>query len=324
MRRWLFIAFLAAISLRATYAQFPLTVFVVRHAEKAATPVDDPRLSDAGSLRAQSLALALKDTGVTAIYASEAARTQLTVKPLADRLKLEINRQFPAAKQRELAQAILKRQDRVVLVAGHSNTVPELIQALGGGVVPPIQDAWEFDNLYVVTILGPGQARTLRLHYGEPSRPGPVTLASGGARIMRIRLARSGGFAALPGLAMEADVDLSGNAGRVTQKQSGYSRDMSPQEAQQLRTSIDPVRFFALPEELRSLNESSSKSGRTSPADQRQYDITIQLDNGKEHTVRASELMTSDLEKLCPGLGNLLEWTKQEFDKIQNYRVQQR
>ena len=288
-------------------------------------PADDPGLSDAGKLRAKSLAALLGDAGISAIYTSEVARTQLTVKPLADRLHLEVNRQFPAAKQQELAQAILRRLDRAVLVAGHSNTVPELIRALGGSSVPPIQDAWEFDNLYVVTIYGPGKASTVRLHYGEPSIPLPATLAIGGARIMRIKLATSGGFAALPGLAMEAEVDLSGNSARVTQREGGgYARDLPVQEAQEVRRMIDPARFFELPEELRSLNESGPRSGRTSTADQRQYDITIRLDDGREHTVKVSEMMTSDLERLSPGLGKFLEWTKEEFDKIKNYKVQQR
>ena len=40
--------------------------------------------------------------------------------------------------------------------------------------------------------------------------------------------------------------------------------------------------------------------------------------------MKVSEMMTSDLERLSPGLGKFLEWTKEEFDKIKSYKVQQR
>jgi len=43
------------------------TVILVRHAEKAAEPREDPPLSDAGRTRAEALARAVSPTGVTAI-----------------------------------------------------------------------------------------------------------------------------------------------------------------------------------------------------------------------------------------------------------------
>lgn len=156
----------------AAGASFPITVFLARHAEKASLPADDPVLSPAGLERAAKLASLLRDSGITAIYTSEKARTQLTAKPLADLLHVNIDQSYKAASSAQaLANAILRGQARKVLVVGHSNTVPEIIKALGGGEVPRIEDAWEFDNLYVVTVNGPGNASTVRRHYGEPSRP---------------------------------------------------------------------------------------------------------------------------------------------------------
>ncbi len=47
-------------------------------------------------------------------------------------------------------QRILKEHaGDTVLVVGHSDTVPEIIDALGAGKVPEIADI-EFDNLYIV------------------------------------------------------------------------------------------------------------------------------------------------------------------------------
>ena len=56
----------------------------------------------------------------------------------------------------------------VVLIAGHSNTVPEMIAALG--VPPPLPTIGEqdFDNLFVVTAnAATGQAALVALKYGK-------------------------------------------------------------------------------------------------------------------------------------------------------------
>jgi phosphohistidine phosphatase SixA len=319
----IFVAAFAGFSVCAWCAQFPLTVIVVRHAEKSSAPPGDPELSAAGKMRARTLDAMLADAGFTAVYASEAARTQLTVKPLADRQHLDINK-FPADRPQELAQAILNGKDRVVLVAGHSNRVPQIIQALGGGGVPAIEDAWEFDNLYVITICAPGKATTVRLHYGQPSTPPSATLVAEGGQIMRITFGRSGGLVAAPGLAIEATLDLSGGRARVTDTGSDYVRDLSAQEAEEVRGTIDAGPFFQLPNELRSLNESASKSGGASVADQRQYDIAVHLDDGREHNVTVPETMTDEAEQRSPGLGKFMGWMRQEFDKIMSYRIRQR
>jgi hypothetical protein len=141
---------------------------------------------------------------------------------------------------------------------------------------------------------------------------------------MRVQIASSGGFAAIPGLAMEATLDLNGASGHVTTSDGSYTRDLSAQETQEVRGMLDPVSFFKLPTELRPLNESGPKSARSSMADQRQYDITIQSDEGREHTVTASEMMGDDLERMSPGLGKFLAWTKQEFARIKDQKIQQR
>jgi len=309
----LLVAMLASFPVCVPGAQFPITVVLVRHAEKAAAPPDDPVLSDSGKRRAQALDAVLASAPVTALYASEATRTQLTLKPIADRLHLNINHTFTAAQPRELAQAILKGKDRVVVVASHSNRLPQIIQALGGGAVPPIEDAWEFDNLYVVTIYAPGKASTLRLHYGDHSAPGVATLFNGGSQNMRITVGRSGGLVAAPGLTIQATVDLTDGHGRVTEAASNYSHDLSAADAQKLRGQIDTACFFKLPAETRS----------PSAADQYQIDITVHSDDGRQHSITTSDAMSGKMEKLCPGLGKFLEWVTQEFDKIMHYRMQQ-
>ena len=133
---------------------------------------------------------------------------------------------------------------------------------------------------------------------------------------MRIDIATSGGFAAIPGLNSEASIDLAGATARVSDKTSGYTRTLSPGETQNVRGMIDPNHFFKLPTELRPSSSSA--------ADQRQIDITVHLDDGRTHTVSTSEGMSTELSRTSPGLGQLLEWSQKEFNSIREYKVKQR
>ena len=67
--------------------ELPVLV-LVRHADKAAQPADDPPLTAAGAKRAQDLAAALRNAGVTAIITTQLRRTRETAQPLATALGL--------------------------------------------------------------------------------------------------------------------------------------------------------------------------------------------------------------------------------------------
>lgn len=143
------------------------TVILVRHAEKADEPENpNPTLSSVGLERAQSLVQVLSRAGISSIYATQFLRTQQTVKPLADRLGLGVN-QVEARNTEELVKRI-KSQDegRTVLVAGHSNSVPQIIAALGGEQLPQIPDE-QYDDLFVVTMAPWQRVRVLALKYGN-------------------------------------------------------------------------------------------------------------------------------------------------------------
>ena len=169
--RWSFLL-VAVLSLVALPAFAQVTVILTRHAEKAPTPKDDPPLSAAGQKRAEMLAAMLADSGVDAIYVTELQRTQKTAAPLAERVHVAPT-VIPANDTAQLMKTIRARDNGVVVVVGHSNTVPEIIAGLGGPTVD-IPDP-QYDNLFVLTV-GPSQSSLLRLHYGDSS---PVTTPAG-------------------------------------------------------------------------------------------------------------------------------------------------
>lgn len=145
-----------------------MTVILVRHAEKMIVPPEnkDPDLSPAGQARAQELARVFGETGIAAIYATQYKRTQQTVKPLADKLGLAVT-QVEAKKTPELVKQIRARNaGQVIFIAGHNNSVPEIIAALGGPQLPIIPEE-EFDNLYILTVRSDGSAKLLKMKYGS-------------------------------------------------------------------------------------------------------------------------------------------------------------
>jgi len=160
-------------------SQATTTIIFVRHAEKAMAPADDPVLSPAGERRAAELTRQLVDAdvvaGVDAVYATQYQRTQLTAAGLADALDLPINT-YDAADTETVLETILKQhKGKIILVVGHSDTVPELIANLGASKkVPPIAEA-EYDNIYIISIPWFGKTKTIRLRFGEPYVAPPAT-----------------------------------------------------------------------------------------------------------------------------------------------------
>jgi broad specificity phosphatase PhoE len=140
-------------------------VLAVRHADIDLPPLSgNPQLNAAGRARADALARVVGGAGVTDIFTSQFVRTRQTVAPTAERLGLTPRLVPPPA---DLAHKIRAGQlGSVVLIAGHSDTIPEILTALGAPPPPPISEA-EFDNLYVAT-LSAEATRLLHLRYGAP------------------------------------------------------------------------------------------------------------------------------------------------------------
>lgn len=160
------------------WGQVPVatTVIVVRHAEKAAQPAADPALTTAGKERATALATALKDAGVSAVITTQYLRTRETAEATATEfgIKPEIvsaGKGSVSAHAQAVAAAVMRHAGGTVLVVGHSNTVPEVVAALGAKQPAPICDD-EYDGMYIVTIAWGGHATVVHARYGEPAGGG--------------------------------------------------------------------------------------------------------------------------------------------------------
>lgn len=147
----------------AAALRYPHAIVLVRHAEKAAEPANDPALSDAGVARAQRLAQMLARSGVTHLYATEFVRTKDTLAPLSAAAQRPVT--TVAARD---AKGLLSALDSLprgalAVVAGHSNTVPALVERLSGGRTKPAIDDSEYDKLFLVLQWGEGRGQQYAL-----------------------------------------------------------------------------------------------------------------------------------------------------------------
>jgi len=162
----------AAVSLLLTHsAAAQRAVFVVRHAEKQSES-NEPGvpLSEAGRARAQRLAALLKNSAVAAIYSTDTVRTLETAEPLARALKIAVLKYSSAGPDgktnlQPFAGRLKSEHARdIVLVVGHSDTVPPLLKALGCAEEITIP-AGQYDDLFTVVPRADGPPVLLRLNY---------------------------------------------------------------------------------------------------------------------------------------------------------------
>lgn len=106
----------------------------------------------------------LAASAVRAIYTTQYKRSILLAAPTAKRLNLT-PMTVPA---KELGALIAKiralAKDGVVLVVGHSNTVPAILKSLGHAPVVTIGEE-DFDNLFIVTMQPSGAPTVVHLKY---------------------------------------------------------------------------------------------------------------------------------------------------------------
>ena len=154
----------------------PITVIALRHAEKEKARTPDPGLTEVGEARAKDLARLLEHAGVRHLYSTPYIRTRSTLEPLAELTGIEIEPYSP----RDLGALEQKLRDlpsgSVAVVAGHSNTTPQLVRVLGSeisnlhdyGGMKEVLGEEEYNRLFLTTRTPSGQLlKTLELRYGS-------------------------------------------------------------------------------------------------------------------------------------------------------------
>lgn len=153
----LLISFVAVCSISLTPAKKEkTTVYIVRHAEKDISDPkhNDPELTEAGRARAKALAKELRSEKFSAIFSTQYKRTMNTVAPLARKFDLPIGFYDPKDPKAIAARVKSNYGGKKIIIAGHSNTVLDLIEAFG--VKRPVAELTEedYDLLFKLTLKG--------------------------------------------------------------------------------------------------------------------------------------------------------------------------
>ncbi|WP_066655821.1 MULTISPECIES: SixA phosphatase family protein [unclassified Sphingomonas] len=123
------------------------TTYVVRHFD---TPKGekDPNLLPQGAARAEALARWFRGKRLCAILVTQYQRTRQTVAPLAASRGIALQSYDAADTAGAVARA--KASPCPVLIVGHSNTVPDIVETLGGARPADLKHE-DFGDVWTVT-----------------------------------------------------------------------------------------------------------------------------------------------------------------------------
>ncbi|MEO5789456.1 phosphoglycerate mutase family protein [Gelidibacter sp.] len=135
-------------------AQEITTYYFILHAEKdRSNPSEkNAHLTDEGHKRAQNWSEILQHIPFDAIYSTDYNRTKETGQPTAIKNGLDIITYNVSTSYDEAFKTATK--GKTVLVIGHSNTIPEFVNAVIGNKKHEEIDDANNGNLYIVTKVG--------------------------------------------------------------------------------------------------------------------------------------------------------------------------
>lgn len=141
--------------------------FCVRHAEKAKDDPKDPTLTAEGMARAERLGRIMAEAGLDSVYATPYRRNQLTAEPIQRRGNTPpIVSYKPDEQENWLLELLKTSQGKKMMVVGHQNTIPKLLNQLkGSGFAYENIPDLEFGLFYLVATKGIGQTEILEFRY---------------------------------------------------------------------------------------------------------------------------------------------------------------
>ena len=147
MKKCLLLIFLVA---QVAFSQVKTTtIYLIRHAEKIDNS-KDPDLSPEGIARSLHWNEVFSAINFDAVYSTNFNRTQQTATPIAKKNSVEIRIYNP--KTMDIENIKKENLGQTILIVGHSNSTPDLVNKLINQNIYPAIDETTFGNLYIVTI----------------------------------------------------------------------------------------------------------------------------------------------------------------------------
>jgi 2,3-bisphosphoglycerate-dependent phosphoglycerate mutase len=128
---WIGLLF-TALSLAQTSNEYRTAItkiIIVRHAEKADDGTKNPPLSPEGLQRAERLSTMFSDVNISKLYATPYLRTNQTLAPLSQKFNIVIE-SYDSSDADFAKNLVQKNKGKTIVVAGHSNSSPMLVNRL--------------------------------------------------------------------------------------------------------------------------------------------------------------------------------------------------
>jgi len=150
------------------------TVWIVRHAEKDTAFINrqDPDLTATGLQRALDLAAYLQNENIVKVFSTDTKRTKQTAKHIKAPLEMYNPKNLTGLLDLITQQA----NGKSVLIVGHSNTVLETIEALGGKRPVTLLTDDDYDYIFKIELEASKPAVVNFYHFGQYHRGGTATM----------------------------------------------------------------------------------------------------------------------------------------------------
>ena len=151
-----------------TWAQEPnTTTFIfIRHAETTGEG-HNPNLSKKGKERANSLKGMLSGVELDAIYSTDYNRTMQNSSPIAKDKNMSVTNYNPSELNKFIDILSEKHTNKTVLIVGHSNTTPTLLNIILGNKQYDNIPEDKYNNMYIVTIGKNSKPEIVNIKYGS-------------------------------------------------------------------------------------------------------------------------------------------------------------
>jgi 2,3-bisphosphoglycerate-dependent phosphoglycerate mutase len=143
------------------------TFIIMRHAERDNVG-SDPSLNADGIIRADELKRILANVPVASVYSTPFNRTRETVTPLANDKGLLVTEYSTGTPYLQLVNQVMNdHKGKVIMMAGHSNTVPEILKALTDNAFNIQITESQYDNLFIVSLPAGLTPKVFHMKYGK-------------------------------------------------------------------------------------------------------------------------------------------------------------
>ncbi len=139
------------------------TFIVVRHAEKVDSSTD-PDLSKAGFERADRLAAVLQYMQIDGLHSTPFKRTRQTLGTLSEKHGLTVH-EYDPRNPNSVLDALKANYGKTYVIAGHSNTAPNIVNYLTGNNDYADLEDHVYDHLWIVHCFANGTTKSVLLHY---------------------------------------------------------------------------------------------------------------------------------------------------------------